>query len=311
MGTVSINIRYKLGIIGVGAVGAPVKRHLEDHRGFVRGENIFYYDIDKEKGFDDDVNLADIIFLCVSTPSKVCGACDLSSVISSLKMIKKNKVVVLKSTVPPGTTESLQKERKDLKMLFNPEFLTEKQAWEDFIRPDRQIVGFTDRSFDVAQVVLSIPPKAPFMSPWGIHTYKTIRISATEAEIIKYASNVWFLRKVNLANAVGRLCERLSSGNGSKVLYEHVRRGLSADHRIGDSHLDIEHNGYRGWGGRCFSKDLLAIISHCKELGLHDCASLFESDLDFNVELLDLQGLSLENVSGNLKYNHKRKGRGS
>ena len=93
--------------------------------------------------------------------------------------------------------------------MFNPEFLSESRAWEDLIRPDRQIVGFTEKSLEAANLVLSLLPKAPFMSPWGIGTYHQTRITATEAEIIKYAGNLHFVRKVNWANALAKLSEKL------------------------------------------------------------------------------------------------------
>jgi len=275
-------------------VGTPLKRWFEES-GYKRGENLFLYDIDSKKAYFDNINMADIIFIAVPTPRRNNGSCDLSAVINALERIATElpKIVVIKSTVPPGTTEAIQKKSPQWKLLSNPEFLTERRAWEDFVRPDRQIVGFTEKSIDAAHTVLSLLPKAPFMSPWGIGTYDQFRITATEAEVIKYGGNIYFVRKVNFANMVNNLCETL------KINYENVREGMAADFRIGDSHLDVNHGGYRGWGGHCFPKDLDAFIDFLYRLGLEEAAKILEADQRFNAKLLFSQGLTAEGVSPN------------
>ena len=288
---VEMETRIKIGIIGIGMVGTPLKRYFEEVKGYGRSEDLFLYDIDSKKGCFDDVNRADVIFISVPSPRAPDGSADLTAVESALKTIKGAKIVVLKSTIPPGTTERLQKEYPQHKILFNPEFLTERQAWADFTKPDRQIVGFTEKSIDAAYLVLSLLPKAPFMSPWGFHTYSPVKITATEAEIIKYGGNVHFSRKINFANALAILSEKLGAN------YENVRAGLAADYRIGDSHLDVAHGGYRGFGGYCFPKDLDAMIARLDELALKECAEFLRNDREFNEKLLASQGLTLEDVS--------------
>lgn len=283
--------KLKIGVIGVGMVGTPLKRYFEELHGYRRGEDLFLYDIDPSKNYFDDVNQADVIFISVPTPRSADGSCDLSAVDSALDRIKGNKIVVIKSTVPPGTTESYQRKFPERKVLFNPEFLTEKKAWEDFIKPDRQIVGFTSSSLDAAGVVLALLPKAPFMSPWGLNTYRSIKVTATEAEIIKYGGNIHFSRKINFANALSLLCEKIGAD------YENVRVGMAADYRIGDSHLDVNHGGYKGFGGYCFPKDLDAFIFYLDSHGLSDCVKFLHSDREFNEKLLASQGLTLEDVS--------------
>lgn len=283
---------WKIGIVGIGAVGTPLKRWFEEN-GFKRNSNLFLYDTDEKKSYFDDINEADIIFIAVPTPRNSNGSCDLSAIKSTFEMINKSasKIVVIKSTITPGTTEFFQRVFFQWKMLFNPEFLTEKRAWEDFIRPDRQIVGFTEQSIDAAHTVLSLLPKAPFMSPWGLGTYTPVRITATEAEIIKYGGNIHFIRKVNFANMLNLLCKKLG------VDYESVRCGMAADFRIGDSHLNVEHGGYRGWRGHCFPKDLDALIFFLQYLGEDEGVKLLESDKDFNTKILAGQGLTVEDVS--------------
>ena len=284
----------KIGIIGVGWVGSQIKRYFEEIKGYKIGENLFCFDIDPKK-CAGDINFSDIIFVTVPTPrNSQDGSCDLSIVDNAVSKIKGEKIVVIKSTVPPGTTENLQKKYPQHKFLFNPEFLSESTAWQDMLRPDRQIVGFTEESLDAAFLVLSLLPKAPFMSPWGQGTYHRIRIAATEAELIKYAGNIHFVRKVNWANALAKAAEKLG------VDYENIRKGLAADHRIGDSHLDVNHGGYKGWGGYCFPKDLDAFIQFSKNQSLGDIAELLIADRDFNEDLLNAQGLSLEEVSAHI-----------
>ncbi len=272
-------------------VGAPLKRYFEERRGYERGVALFLYDIDIKKGYADDINKADVIFVCVPTPRGENGSAKINAVADAFDTITGNKIVVIKSTVPPGTTEYFQKKYPQHKILFNPEFLTERQAWEDFVKPDRQIVGFTEHSIDAAHHVLSLLPKAPFMSPWGVNTYRPIKITATEAEIIKYGGNVYFSRKVTFANALALLAEH------HEVNYDNIRVGMAADYRIGDSHLDVTHGGYRGFGGYCFPKDINALMVHMEECGISEGAQLLRSDWEFNKKLLESQGLTIEDVS--------------
>ena len=285
------NSTYSIGIIGIGMVGTPLKRYFEEEKGYKRGTQLHLFDIDPKKGYNDDINKADIVFVAVPTPRGQDGYANLSAVESAFSMIGGEKIIVLKSTVPPGTTENLQKKYPQHKILFNPEFLTERRAWEDFMKPDRQIVGFTKQSIDASYPVLSLLPKAPFMSPWGINTYRPISITATEAEIIKYGGNVHFARKVNFANILANLAETMG------VDYENIRAGMSADFRIGDSHLDVAHGGYRGFGGYCLPKDLSALATYVDSVGVEHEAKLLHEDFRFNEKLLAEQGLTVADVS--------------
>lgn len=281
----------RLGIIGVGWVGAQLKRWFEEAKKYKAGIDLMLYDIDPKK-CAGDINQAEIIFISVPTPrNPKDGSCDTSIVEQAASKVQGEKVIVLKSTIPPGTTESLQKKYPQHKFLFNPEFLSESRAWEDMVRPDRQIVGFTQKSMEAASLVLSLLPKAPFMSPWGIGTYKQTRITATEAEIIKYAGNVYFAQKVNWANALSKVAEKVGAD------YENIRKGMSADFRIGDSHLDVNHGGYRGFGGYCFPKDTAAFMAFAKSNGIQDVHDLLLAAWKFNENLLAEQGLTVDDVS--------------
>lgn len=279
--------QFKIGIVGLGMVGMPLKRYFEEYRGYQRGETIFLYDSNPKKNFFDDINHADIIFICVPTPSRSDGSVDLLAVEQAFALIRGEKIVVIKSTVPPGTSMKYQARFPALKIVFNPEFLTEKNAWNDFLHPSRQLAGWTaERNKKEARVVLSLLPSAPVVSPSD-----ALSMSSTEAEIVKYASNMFLARKVTFANAV----YEIASAHGAD--YDSVRAGIAADPRIGSSHLNVMHNGYRGYGGFCFPKDTDALIHHCGEKGLHHCKSLFQSDRDFNEKILRSQGLTCEEVS--------------
>ena len=283
--------RIPIGVIGVGMVGTPLARYLRELKGYQRGVDLFLYDTDPAKGFFDDVNRAEIVFISVPTPRALDGSANLSAVESAFGLLDGEKIVVLKSTVPPGTTEAFQRRYPRHRVLFNPENLTERFAWEDFLRPDTQIVGFTEHSLDAAHLVLALLPKAPFMSPWGLNTYRRVAITATEAEIIKYARNVHFARKINLANLLAKLAETMG------VSYDNIRAGMAADHRIGDSHLDVTQGGYRGFGGFCLPKDLDAFIAALERAGLAECARLLGQDREFNAALIAAQGLTIGDVS--------------
>ncbi|MBI2075364.1 MAG: UDP-glucose/GDP-mannose dehydrogenase family protein [Candidatus Harrisonbacteria bacterium] len=277
----------KVGIIGVGMVGGALARYFFDVKRMKRGVDIFCYDADVKKGYSDDINRADIIFVAVPTPrNKKTGACDTAIVEEVFRTLADGKIAVIKSTVPPGTTDALQKKFPRLTVLFSPEFLTEKNSWSDTIEPARQIVGFTKGNEAAAREVLALLPAAPFMSP-----SKTAHSTASEAELIKYAGNVYLSRKVCFANALAKIAEKIGAD------YNHVRAGMGADTRIGKSHLDVDYNAYRGFGGYCFPKDTSALMMFAKGAGLDDVYKLLKSDWDFNEKLLAAQGLTIDDVS--------------
>lgn len=278
--------REKIGIMGIGMVGAPLARYFMEIAGYQCGTDLFLYDTDKAKKYSDDVGRADIVFICVPTPRMHNGSANISLVSGAIAMMKEPKIVVIKSTVPPGTTEHLQKKYPQHRILFNPEFLTEQNAWEQTLNPDRQFVGWTAKSKNIADRVLSLLPQASLATP-----SEKLNISATEAEIIKYGANIFLARKVVFANALYNLAKHQG------VNYENIRVGLGSDPRIGSSHLDVHHGGYRGYGGYCFIKDTDAFIAHAKEKELNHIADLISADARFNTITLADQGLTPEDVA--------------
>lgn len=259
---------FKIGIVGVGMVGGALQRYLEG-----RGIQPILYDKGRNLGSPSEINQADIIFVCVPTPydcppPRGTGkGFDLSCIEEALNNIQSKKIVVIKSTVLPGTTEKMQEKYPQHKILFNPEFLTEATADQDMCYPDRQIVGYTDKSFTVAGDLMQLLPLAPFERI----------IPATEAETVKYFGNTWFSVKVSFANQVYDLCKALG------IDYERVMESAAADKRIGRTHLNVWHKDYRGYGGKCLPKDIKAFIQLADEKGvdlkLHKIADQINEDL--------------------------------
>mgnify|MGYP000439252625 FL=1 len=199
--------------------------------------------------YSDNISRSDVIFICVGTPPKKNGQSNLNFVDQATKEISKKikgyTVVVSKSTVPVGTSrriEKILKERKPARMfdvVSNPEFLREGSALEDFIRPDKIVIGC--RTFKAEKILKKI--YKPLNRPYVITNNET-------AEIIKYANNSFLATKITFINEIADLCENI----GAKV--ETVAKALGLDGRIGPKFL---HPG-PGYGGSCFPKDIKSLI---------------------------------------------------
>lgn len=306
------NSKIKIGIIGLGMVGEPIRRWFEDINGYKRGRDLFCYDVDPKKGYTDDVNRADIIFVSVPTPSNPDGSCNVSIVESAVAGIKDGKIAVVKSTITPGTVEKLQKKYPKKRLIFNPEFLTESQAWEDFLSPDRQIVGHTSKSISDTIEVLNLLPKKHFIRPWT-SDYSKKSVNSTEAEFGKYASNVFGYIKVIYGNILADLCHATAKVQGVKIDYENIREVIGADLRIGPAWLNVSHGNYCGAGGYCFPKDMNAFIAFAETLKkdavnkklldkdhlkvLQGGIAVLKAVRNYNKSLIAAQGLSMEEVA--------------
>lgn len=246
-----------VGIMALGMVGGSMFRYFQTHRGLVPGENLIGYDPVKP-GFQDlaPIQKADVVFVAVPTPyltgedGKV--GFDLSYVRQAIGALEGSKAIVIKSTVLPGATDELQAEFPQHKILFNPEFLTEVSADQDMAYPDRQLIGYTEKSYNVALDVMHLLPMAPFERV----------MPAKEAEMVKYFGNTWFAAKVIFANQIYDLCQAVG------VDYDVVKEAAAADKRIGRTHLEVFHKGYRGYGGKCLPKDTRALIELGDKLGV-------------------------------------------
>lgn len=233
----------RVGIIGYGMVGGAVGAW------FKRAAK---YDLNKHPDGLPDVNKCGIVFICVPTPYKKSGGYDYRAIESTAKRLTGRKIVVLKSTVLPGKTTELQKRYPQHTWLFNPEFLRDKWAVKDFIEPDRQIVGIarkTTKHLAAARLVMKLLPPAP---------YQAITTS-TEAELIKLFANTFLATKVVFANMMYDVSRRLGAD------YQAVRGGVGNDPRITSSMMNVWYEGFRGYGGKCFPKDMGALIAWGKK----------------------------------------------
>ncbi len=241
------NSNEKIGIIGAGIVGGSLLRYLESE-----GADVSAYDPPKGHASPDAVADADIVFVCVPTPYTPGRGFDDSFMLDAIGGIPGGKIIVIKSTVLPGTTELMQERFPQHRFMFNPEFLREATAFDDFIAPDRQLVGYTAASLFDAQRVMALLPRAPFE-----------RIcAASEAEMAKYVANSFLAVKVSYANEVFDLCERL------RIDFAGVRDMVTADERIGASHMDVFDAGYRGYGGKCLPKDSKSLLDLARAVGI-------------------------------------------
>lgn len=259
----------KIGFIGQGWIG---KNYADDfeQRGFpiVRYACTVPWSENKEK-----IKTCDIVFIAVPTPTLTHGFDD-SVVRSVIPLVGKGQVAVIKSTIIPGTTESIQKQFPDVFVFHSPEFLTEVTAAHDAAHPDRNIVGIphdTPEARARAEAVLDVLPKSPF----------SLICNAREAELIKYGGNCWFYTKVIFVNLLFDVMEKLG------CRWEVVRDAMAADPRIGRTHLDPVHKSGRGAGGHCFIKDFAAFEELYNRLISDPLGSaVLESLREKNIELL-------------------------
>jgi UDPglucose 6-dehydrogenase len=233
-----------------------------------------------------------VVFIAVGTPPKEDGSADLSYVLEVAKSVAENltgyKVVATKSTVPMGTGEMIKKvihENKKGDFPFsvasNPEFLREGSAIEDFMRPNRVVIGAED---DQAIAIL----KDLYRPLYLIETPFVITNVVT-AEMIKYASNAFLATKISFINEMADLCEIL----GADVHF--VAKGMGLDNRIGKKFL---HPG-PGFGGSCFPKDTSAILQIAKKHGFD--LNIVNSTIDVNERRPEVMIEKIKQACPNLK----------
>jgi len=251
----------KIGIIGQGFVGTAIREGLKNFY------PVCVYDLKTRlcpKGMTalpiDMVNDCQIIFQCLPTPMKKSGECDLKIVKKSLANLNslvsvnnKKPIIVIKSTVPPGTCQTLSKEFNNLNIAFSPEFLTEANSIHDFKNQSRIIIGGQkDVTFKVKQMFYKCFPDIPI-----------IRTDLKTAEMVKYFTNNFLSTKVSFANEIFEICLKLG------IDYDKVTELVLYDNRIGKSHLMVPGpDGDFGYGGHCFPKDLNAMIYLASSLGI-------------------------------------------
>ncbi|MEX2159779.1 MAG: hypothetical protein WEB04_10295 [Dehalococcoidia bacterium] len=243
----STNHDQIVGIMGMGVVGDAVQHFFER-----QGRNLRVYDPDRGLGTTDSINEADIVFLCVPTPFMPEKGFDDSALENAVSLLSGPKIVVITSTVLPGTTEAYQCRYSQHCFLFNPEFLRESYARTDFMRPDRQILGYTAQSRHLVESIMNMLPAAPYTRSMG----------SREAELSTYMTNAFLALKVTFANEIYDLASAIDAD------YDLVREAVAADLRIGSSHLDVLEGGYRGYGGKRLPKDTKALLELGDRIGV-------------------------------------------
>lgn len=248
----------RIGIIGNGFVGSAIM-----HGFILHTDDIKIYDKNPKRGthsLKEVIQYSDFIFLCLPTPMFESGECDLSIInsvmdeIESLDIDLLDQVFILKSTVPPGTTDLLVQRYTKCAFVFNPEFLTERKARLDFINTSRIVLGGAPVFVEKVEELYKL--RFPYT--------QVIKTSYQTAELIKYMANCFFATKVSFMNEMYQVCEAID-GDWNAAL-----EGFITDGRIGNSHIDVPgHDGDFGFGGKCFPKDLNAMIKRAEALGVN------------------------------------------
>jgi len=268
-----------IGIIGRGFVGTAVfegMNHAFDIYCYDKVKGLFFKG--KNHKFEDKYVMVEDkmgyivkhtdgpIFVCVPTPMNPDGSCNVSIVESVVREIseaaikagKSGVVVVIKSTVVPGTTERLNGMYSNLHVVFNPEFLTERNSVNDFKNQDRIIIGGPHEGTAVLkQVYETAYPNVP-----------VTKTSSTIAELVKYTTNCFLATKVAFANEMKQVCDGLGAD------YDKVVEDATKDKRLGGSHWAVPGpDGKKGFGGSCFPKDLNGMLALAGQLGV-ECPTM-------------------------------------
>ena len=243
-----------IGIIGQGFVGSAIREGLKNFY------EVLAYDIDETRCNSSHTEVckgSEIIFVCIPTPMRKDGKCDtrlLEKVVERIQTecgnLNKTPIVVIKSTVPPGTTTKIYN-KGHLKVCFSPEFLTEANSFEDFKNQSRIIIG-GEGAKQVKRMFRKPFPRIPI-----------VVTKAETAEMVKYFTNCFLATKVTFANQMYEIC------GAAGIDYDKVCEYMLHDARIGKSHLAVPGpDNDLGFGGHCFPKDLAAMIYFARSVSL-------------------------------------------
>ena len=280
-----------IGFIGQGFIGKNLADNFEN-----RGYRTARFSLEsKYKNNRELIQQCSIVFVAVPTPTTPKGF-DYSIIDEVLHIPKEGTIVVIKSTVAPGTTEKLQKKYKKLILIHSPEFLSEATAREDTDRPFANIIGAganTPLHKNAAKRVLEVLPKAPYFS---ITTSK-------ESEIIKYSHNCSGYVQVVFFNVLYDLAKKRGAD------WEIIQSFLKADPFISNKYSNPVHKSGRGAGGHCFIKDFAAFIETFKKVTPSDKLSIqmLRSIEAKNKDLLHSSGKDLNLLAGVYGQRYLRK----
>jgi len=250
----------KIGIVGNGFVGSSVAYGFSPQTGCDASVKI--YDKDESKSthsLSDVLNTSDYVFVSVPTPSNPDGSISLNIIYDIFDEIdflnnRTDNVILLRSTVVPGTTRELKKRHPKLNIVFNPEFLTERSAKFDFINQSRFILGGNKRNTDKVSLL--------FKERFG-ESIPVIQTNYESAEMIKYMNNCYFATKVSFLNEMYQIANKCGAN------WDDAVEGFVRDGRVGHSHMAVPGpDGKFGFGGSCFPKDVQAMINFSDSLGV-------------------------------------------
>jgi UDPglucose 6-dehydrogenase len=282
-----MNNKYNIGIVGNGFVGSAVAHGFSAQCGY--DANVRIYDKAPERSthsLSETINKSEFVFLSVPTPSNSDGSIHLGIVEAALGEIneakiniRKKSIILIRSTVVPGTTRKLAKKYPRLNLVFNPEFLTERSAKFDFINQSRFIIGGLTHTPEIPRWEVSAVSRL-FRHRFGDST-PVITCDYETAEIIKYMNNCFFALKISFLNEMRLVADRC------KVDWPTAIDGFVRDGRIGHSHTQVPGpDGRFGFGGSCFPKDIRAMIQFAKTLGvdMKTLAAAWETNLEVRPE---------------------------
>ena len=264
-----------IGVIGLGFVGQAT------YEGLRKYYNVKWCDVvdepfglmhatDDERtrfdrmDFERMLYINDIIFICVPTPMNSDGSANINivaKVVADLDDIwmdlppivrPKEPIIVIKSTVPPGSTAAIN-ENCELDVIFNPEFLKEATYLEDFTNQNYVLIGGVRPATGILKQMYTLP----------FPTARIIKTDSTYAELVKYMTNCFLATKVSFANEIKSICDHYN------VDYDKVMEYALCDDRLGKSHWNVPGpDGHSGFGGTCFPKDMNAIMAFCRQEGI-------------------------------------------
>lgn len=243
-----------IGVVGLGIIGSACKFGFEKI-----GHNVLSHDIVLNTKLSDLIN-CEIIYVCVPTPSNEDGSCNtniVEQVINDLKQLEYTGVIAIKSTVKPTTTQKLI-DQTGLQICFVPEFLRERCAITDFTENHNLLAIGTHSEY-----VFNLVKKCH-----GHYPKHITKLHPTEAEMLKYYSNVYNAMKITFANEIYEICNKLD------IDYNAIKNSFVKRETTKDIYLDVNDN-FRGYAGMCLPKDTKALDTFTKELGLD--LKLFET----------------------------------
>ena len=259
-----MKLEQRIGIVGRGFVGSAVQFGFSPNVGC--DAEVRVYDVDPNKSthtLEETINKSDFVFLSVPTPSNKDGSINIDILDDALNNINEvsecRNAILVRSTVTPGTTQKLQMKYIDLNLLFNPEYLTERNAKFDFINQSRFIIG----SGEVTISKMYSENLADLFRDRFGESASILETNYETAEMIKYMNNCFFATKVSFMNEMYKVAEK------SNVDWKQAVSGFVTDGRIGHTHLDVPGpDGKFGFGGSCFPKDVRAMIKYAEEIGV-------------------------------------------